>query len=315
LAHAGSAFGRGGAALRDGPDHRYYLSLGDSLSTGVQPIGPEDFQFRTSEGFADQLLDIARERLDGLELVNLGYPGESTTTMLDGSLCSYPHGSQLKEAVAFLRTHRGRVAFVTLDVGGNDVTSPDEAGVAAAIETLARNLPGIAGRLRGAAGPEVPIAAMTLYDPALAAWLQGPVGRERAVASLKQGLEPINAVLSAIYGEAGIAVADVAAAFETSEFETLVHVDGLGPVPRNVARILEWTWAAAPPPLGPDSHPNAVGYRVIAETFARVLSGLRSTPDAAESSTGGRETRRPADRRVGAADSERRARAGSRHRA
>jgi lysophospholipase L1-like esterase len=268
LTHAGSTLGRGG------PGPRYYLSLGDSLSTGVQPIGPEELQFRTDDGFADQLLGIARQRLDGLELVNLGYPGESTTTMLDGSLCSYPHGSQLGEAVAFLESHRGEVAFVTFDVGGNDLPTADEAGVVAAIESLARNLPGIVGRLRDSAGPDLPIAAMTLYDPALADWLEGPAGRERAVQSVALGLDPINAGLTAVYGEAGIVVADVAATFESSDFETIVPVDGFGPVPRNVARILEWTWAGASPPLGPDPHPNAAGYLVIAETFARVLPGL-----------------------------------------
>jgi hypothetical protein len=42
-------------------------------------------------------------------------------------------------------------------------------------------------------------------------------------------------------------------------------------VPLNVARILGWTWAGTPPPLGPDSHANALGYRAIAAAFERVL--------------------------------------------
>ena len=33
----------------------YYLSLGDSLATGVQPIGNAERQFRTNDGYADQL--------------------------------------------------------------------------------------------------------------------------------------------------------------------------------------------------------------------------------------------------------------------
>jgi hypothetical protein len=45
---------------------RYYLSLGDSLATGVQPIGAPDRQFRTNEGYADQLHAIASARLPGL---------------------------------------------------------------------------------------------------------------------------------------------------------------------------------------------------------------------------------------------------------
>src|SRR5450759_564389 len=77
------AVGRGAAT--------YYLSLGDSLSTGVQPTGPESWQFRTDEGYADQLAELARQRLPGLQVVKLGYPGESTTTMIDGSLGEYTH--------------------------------------------------------------------------------------------------------------------------------------------------------------------------------------------------------------------------------
>ena len=250
---------------------RYYLSLGDSLSTGVQPIGPEDFQFRTDEGYSDQLGELAREWLPGLTVVKLGYPGESTTTMLDGSLFAYPHGNQLSEAVAFLRRHRDEVAFVTLDIGFNDFPTRDLAGIAPGLEAVGRNLPGISSSLREAAGPDTPIAGMTIYDPFLAGWVSGPDGQDLARASVYEGVLPINAGLTAIYAAAGLAVADVEGAFATSDFETMVPLDGFGFVPVNVARIHEWTWAGWPPPLGPDPHANARGYRAIAEAFARVV--------------------------------------------
>jgi lysophospholipase L1-like esterase len=32
-----------------------------------------------------------------------------------------------------------------------------------------------------------------------------------------------------------------------------------------------WTWICAPAPLGPDNHPNAAGYAVIADAFAAEL--------------------------------------------
>jgi lysophospholipase L1-like esterase len=42
-------------------------------------------------------------------------------------------------------------------------------------------------------------------------------------------------------------------------------------VPLNVGLICEWTWICAPAPLGPNNHPNADGYRVIARAFADQL--------------------------------------------
>jgi lysophospholipase L1-like esterase len=250
---------------------RYYLSLGDSLATGVQPIGLEERQFRTNEGYADQLLAIARSRLPDLKAVKLGFPGESTVTMVDGGLTSYPHGSQLREAVAFLERNRGRVAFVTVDIGFNDFPSYELPSIAIGMASIGRNLPGILETLRQAAGPEVPIVGMTIYDAFLARWLEGPEGREVARQSVWEGVVPINAYLRQVYAAAGLQVADVEGAFATTDFETVVYLEGVGAVPLNVARACEWTWVVAPPPLGPDMHANARGYRAIAEAFARVL--------------------------------------------
>jgi lysophospholipase L1-like esterase len=249
----------------------YYLSLGDSLATGVQPIGLEERQFRTTEGYADQLLSMARSRLPGLEVVKLGYPGESTTTMIEGGLTSYPHGSQLREAVWFLRDHRDSVAFVTLDVGFNDFPEHTLEAIPHGIASIGQNLPDILDALRSAAGPAIPIVGMNGYDPFLVRWLDGPEGREVARISVWDALVPINARFREIYQAAGLRLADVEGAFATTDFETEVDLEGVGPVPINVSRACLWTWAATPPPLGPDLHANARGYRAIAEAFARVL--------------------------------------------
>jgi lysophospholipase L1-like esterase len=252
-------------------DPRYYLSLGDSLATGVQPIGLEERQFRTNEGYADQLLSIVRPRLPELEAVKLGYPGESTTTMIEGGLTSYPHGSQLREAVSFLRDHRDGVTFVTLDVGFNDFLEHTLEAIPDGVASIERNLPRILDALRQAAGPNVPIVGMSVYDPFLVRWLDGPEGREIARISVWEGVVPINARFREIYQAAGLELADVEGAFATTDFETVVDLEGAGPVPINVARACQWTWAGAPPPLGPDLHANARGYRAIAEAFATVL--------------------------------------------
>ncbi len=250
---------------------RYYLSLGNSLSTGVQPIGLEERQFSTDEGYADQLLSIVRRCLPELKAVKLGYPGESTTTMIEGGLTSYPHGSQLREAVSFLRDHRDGVTFITLDVGFNDFPAHTLEAIPYGLASIERNLPRILDALRQAAGPNVPIVGMSAYDPFLARWLDGPEGREIARLSVWEAVVPINARFREIYRAAGLDLADVEGAFATTDFETVVDLEGAGPVPINVARACQWTWAGAPPPLGPDLHANARGYRAIAEAFATVL--------------------------------------------
>ena len=101
------AFAQPVAAVGPGSsgDHApvYYLSLGDSLAAGVQPIGDPTDLYRTDEGYADQLYAIATSWYPNLELVKLGCPGETTGTMIDGGICAYDHGSQLDQAVANAR--------------------------------------------------------------------------------------------------------------------------------------------------------------------------------------------------------------------
>jgi len=266
------------ATSRDRHAVHYYLSLGDSLAAGVQPIGDPAAQSRTSQGYADQLYAMARSRYSKLRHVKLGCPGETTASMIDGGICAYPHGSQLDEAMAFLHAHRRFVSFVTIDIGWNDF--PCRTGlecIPPGVTTVGQNLPTILAALREAAGPKVPIVGMNLYDPFLAYWLPNPYADpprpaqpELALLSV-QAIGGINDFVEGIYAGFGIPVADVEGAFSTSDFATLVTLPTIGEVPLNVARICTWTWTCAPPPLGPDEHANADGYHAMALAFAAVL--------------------------------------------
>jgi lysophospholipase L1-like esterase len=249
----------------------YYVSVGDSLAAGVQPIGDPAAMYRTDEGYAEQLLAIAREQSPKLSLVKLGCPGETTTTMIEGGICSYRHGSQLDEAVAFLHAHANLVAFITIDIGANDFPCQEARCLPAGVASITANLPRIVSALREAVGPGVPIVGMTLHDPFLAAWLMGPEGQAYAHYAATDLMGPLNALLRGTFEASGAGVADVAGAFSSDDFTTQVDLPGAGLVPLNVARICQWTWVCAPAPLGPDNHANAAGYGVMAGAFAAVL--------------------------------------------
>ena len=266
LGSVGQAAAAGASSADKG--RLYYLSVGDSLAAGVQPIGDPDDLFRTDRGYAEQLLQTARSRYPKLSLEKLGCPGETTTTMIDGGICAYDHGSQLDEAVAFLRGHRQFVAFITIDIGANDFPCQAAECIPAGVGTIQSNLPTILAKLRDAAGPGVPIVGMTLYNPFLANWLTGPQGQVIAQASATQLMGPVNQVLRGIFVAGGARVADIEEAFSSNDFAMQVDLPGAGTVPLNVARICMWTWVCAPAPYGPDNHANEAGYGAIARAFA-----------------------------------------------
>jgi lysophospholipase L1-like esterase len=253
----------------------YYLALGDSLSRGVQPDAA-GVSVETAQGYPDLVYAQLRRTRPALRLVQLGCPGETTETMMHGGICRYPGGSQLAAAATFLRAHRGHVLLVTIDIGAND---PEDCGGQPGLAKLASclgQIPAIAtrlltilGRLRAAAGPAVRIVGMSYYLPDLAQWRDGTLGH--AVAWVSERLAvAFTGLLDQAYAQAGAGVADVFGAFDTTDFGHPVTVPGFGSLPRNVARICEWTWECAPPPRGPNQHANPAGYRVIANAILQV---------------------------------------------
>jgi lysophospholipase L1-like esterase len=280
------------AIAGDRPDthhgQEYYLSLGDSLSVGVQPDA-QGASVPTDQGYADQLYATARHSDRDLRLTKLGCPGETSGTLVNGGICGYAGddrysltagtGTQLAAALAFLGEHRGRVPLITLDIGANDLNPCLTLGSISAISAclppvfaaLEQNLATTLAQLR-AADPHATIIGMTYYDPELADWLTGPAGQAFAQASVSLATS-FNQVLTAVYQQAGAPVADVFTAFDTTDLTDTVNLPGIGTVPENVALICQWTWECAPPPVGPNEHANAVGYAIIARAFLTALRG------------------------------------------
>ncbi len=251
----------------------YYLALGDSLSVGVQPDAAGK-SLPTGQGYANQLYSALRLTDPRLRLVKLGCSGETTHTMIDGGICSYPAGSQLAEAASFLRAHRGQVSLITIDIGANDpdscVTQPSIGAVVSCVSRsfpdAVTNLTEIMRTIRAGAGSGVRIIGMNYYVPALSEWRDGFLGQQLARLS-ERLVVAYNNLLAGVYQQFGVRVANVFGAFHSGDFTDQVRVPGLGTVPRNVAAICLWTWECAAAPRGPNEHARPVGYGVIALAF------------------------------------------------
>ncbi len=253
----------------------YYLALGDSGAVGFQPNGV------TGKGYVDDLWRNMRRQIPGLKLRNVACVGETSGSLITGkkSECHYAAGSQLDAAVSFLQAHPGQVAFITINIGSNDIFARciDGNGIlqrACVIEMRPRlraRVTRILGALDDAADPDVPIVGMQYFDPALGFWGLVPGGRALARASLR-AFHEMNVGLVAAYEGAGAAVANVAATFRMHDFKDTLVVPGRGPLPLNVALACKWTWFCSR--FAGDPHPNNTGYRKIARTFQDVVEPL-----------------------------------------
>jgi lysophospholipase L1-like esterase len=255
----------------------FYVSLGDSAAAGYQPLGTD------SHGYADQLHQRIKATMPELQLLKLGCPGETAESLISGtdSPCDYPSGSQLNEAISFLQTHPSQIAFITINIGVNDILERcslnDPLGL---INLLCarRTMPGLQAdlasiieALRGAA-PDVPIAGMSYWDPFLGFWTFSlPVGKVVAVID-NRSMQELNAGLGATYQDEGALFADVAGPeyFDIGDFTDLVSTRW-GRVPVNVANACRWTWFCSGTAFQGDPHPTTTGYAIIADAFQAVL--------------------------------------------
>jgi acyl-CoA thioesterase-1 len=249
------------------PGSPLYLALGDSLAAGVGASEP------AQTGYVGLVFDVLRTELtspyreSGLALLNLGDPGETTTLMLAA-------GGQMDKALAEIESRRddgiagNEVAVITIDIGANDFIplvqgdSPclpnpladacQEAAVSA-LATFEFNFTDIMHRLRAAAGPDVEIVALGLYNP-----LSGTGGPFDAVGDTAVGL--FNNTVSVVVGASDIqaGLADVFPLFQGRGSE-LTHIAE----------------------LPPDVHPNDSGHYLMAQAVVVALglpAGAVATP-------------------------------------
>ena len=262
----------------------YYLSVGTSLSVGVQPNG-SGATLPTDDGYPDFLHSSIRPAFESvgnreLRLIKLGCPGETLDSFANGGSCTYLDGSQLAAAVDFLEDNLGSVHLVTIDMGANDFrnagcigTVVDPACVDAVGLQIADELAAVLATLSSAAGPDTTIVGMNYYNPFLASWLDGAAGQVLAVETA-QAVATLNGVVRTTYETAGMPFADVASAFESDDFTTMVMSSQPPPndmLPVNVNNICEFTYMCDPEPRGPDIHANDAGYSLIADSFLPVL--------------------------------------------
>lgn len=266
------------AQARKPPPVRYYVALGDSLAVGYQPHR-DGTSSTTRQGYVDDLFAAKRRSHPGLRLVKFGCAGDSTVSFLnDPAACSYgTFRNQAAAANAFLRAHRRQIAFVTIDMGANDVDSCLKNGaidlncVNTGMSNVRKLLPKIGRGLRAAAGRNAQIVGMTYYDPFLENWLKGDSTDQAIAKASVQLADQFNKTIAVAYANQRIKVADVARAFQTDDFNTTTTLAGHGNVPVDVARICQFTYMCDAAPLGPNIHANPAGYRLIANTFARIV--------------------------------------------
>ena len=273
---AGVATGGGRVAGADEPGP-YYLAIGGSESVGVQPDAADPRGAPTDEGYADDLTRSEAARWPGLQLVELGCPGETASAALGGGggACHYDAGSQVSEALAFLHAHPGAAVLATVDLGFNDLRpclarrAVDAHCVAAALAEVGQTVTTIVDELESAGGPSLDVVGLEKYDPYLGAYTAGPDGETFAEATLPVFGE-LNATLAGAYAAAGATVADVPGAFDTAD-QRPTTLAGYGTVPTDVARVCTLTWACADSPFPHNVHPNAQGYQVVAGAVATTL--------------------------------------------
>ncbi|MGA2211132.1 MAG: SGNH/GDSL hydrolase family protein [Acidimicrobiales bacterium] len=246
-----------------------YLSLGDS-------VGMWDGDRSSPYLLAAHYRSGSLSRL---RLVDMSCSGETTSSMISHSTCARG-GSQYRNAVGFLRAHRGDVALVTIGIGGNDVVPCAYAGAPTScftngLKTMQANLAVILPGLQRAAGPGVRFVGMNIFDPLLGDWLAPGAGRAFALEAVG-GVKLLNTDMEKSFAAAAIPVANVEGAFDSNDLGHVVSSPwGRVPVAVDVACRLLDIMCREGREEGFGDDPDAAGAVVIAHAFETVIGTLQ----------------------------------------
>lgn len=272
---------------KKGDDKQYYVSLGDSYSTGYQPGPPGQLGTSTKDGYAYKLPKLAKKRGYDLKLVNFGCGGETTTSILERTTAclgpaldgpKYNGQTQVAAAESFINKHRRDVKLITVSIGGNDVTACATAAdaftcVAEAVQKIKTNVAALVQRLRAAVGPKPPIIGLTYPDVILGLHLSSEQSeRDLAAASVVVFRDVINPALKEAYESGQGAFVDVTAATDAYvPFEQTTTLAPYGEIPIAVATVCRITYYCE----RRDIHAKPEGYLIEAQLIAAVLPEVK----------------------------------------
>jgi lysophospholipase L1-like esterase len=260
----------------------YYVSLGDSYAVGYQPGKG------STPGYT-----VPVAKATHLTLVNFGCGGATTSSIVNDVGCpdvlphttggrTYPTTTQIAAADAFLTAHKGHIGLITVSIGGNDVTgcatqANPVACVGTAVKSITTNVTTLAGDLRAAAGPTVPIIGSTYPDVILGSYVYpkhpappGTISLAKLSVTAFKGL--INPALSKSYASAKGSLVDVTAA--TGAYGPLtktVKTKRYGRIPVPVDKVCHLTWFCKKG----DIHSRTRGYDLIGKLIVSRYNAVK----------------------------------------
>ncbi len=271
-----------GAAQAATKSRTYYVSLGDSYSVGFQPGRG------ATPGYTAVVARATR-----FTLVNFGCAGATSASLVSSIGCpaalphtagavAYPTTTQEAAADAFLTTHRGHIALITVTIGGNDVIpcarQPNPVScVSTALASITKNVTSLAVALRAAAGPSVPLIGLTYPDVILGLYVYpkqpaaaGAVSLAKVSVAAFKSL--INPALTKAYAAANGSFVDVTKA--TGAYVPLtrmIRYRPYGTVPAAVAGVCALTWFCAQGNI----HATTKGYTLIGKLVVTRFNAMR----------------------------------------